>query len=198
MDVAEYNLAIKRAKKKIYNARWREANTEKSRAARRVWQSKNVEKERAYNRLHSSKTYYTRKALLSDPDEYAKSFYKRPNIRDFKGEALISKNLTDTLDILRIAGKVNGLYTHIAHESLATAAYNLKQKAMGKIAGVPDWAFFWKDKALLIELKTPKGHLSSSQKFFHSEAKKYGCNIHVARSVEQALDILYENGFLKK
>lgn len=125
-------------------------------------------------------------------------FYKRPKFKNLKGENLISQQLTDILDLNRSIGKTNGMYCKIAHEGKNSLLFNSKMRAIGKLAGVPDWLFIWPNNHLMIELKTRKGYLSPAQKFFHKEADKYDCNICIAKSAEEALGILYDYGFLKK
>jgi hypothetical protein len=57
----------------------------------------------------------------------------------------------------------------------------------GKSSGIPDLMAIKNGVVHLLEVKTSKGQLTASQKDFISIAKRYGTDVNVVRSVDDAL-----------
>jgi hypothetical protein len=65
-----------------------------------------------------------------------------------------------------------------------------KFKRMGLLAGVADLVITHKGLSYYLELKTPKGTITDSQKKFKADALKAGAKYEIARSLDQAVSIL--------
>lgn len=61
------------------------------------------------------------------------------------------------------------------------------------MAGVPDNVI----PALGIELKTPSGKVSGTQKQLHAEWQKKGVPVIVAHSIQEVLDGIKEHGYIR-
>ena len=79
---------------------------------------------------------------------------------------------------------------HIPNGGFRNKREAAKFKAIGVISGVPDLCLIWKGLSHYIELKTPKGSISATQKKIHDEWSKEGIRVHVVRSIEQFEKIL--------
>lgn len=60
-----------------------------------------------------------------------------------------------------------------------------KLKRTGVLAGVSDLIVLLPNKAIFLELKTPKGKQQKSQKDFQRDVEALGFDYHIARSVEE-------------
>lgn len=58
--------------------------------------------------------------------------------------------------------------------------------------GVPDFAVFYQERALLIEFKMPSSMLSEDQKTYHAKLDKVGASPVVCFSAEQAIKLARE------
>lgn len=59
-------------------------------------------------------------------------------------------------------------------------------KATGVKKGIPDLCIVWRGRAMFMELKAIRGHLSADQREMHRKLTFCGCEVWVVRSVEQA------------
>jgi len=73
------------------------------------------------------------------------------------------------------------------HRRQAVAA---KLKADGHQAGWPDLQFVFRGEVYFLELKTRKGTLSPSQRQVHAALLAQGARVDVARSLDEAIDVL--------
>jgi len=68
--------------------------------------------------------------------------------------------------------------------------------AMGLSKGFPDLVFIKNGKVVLIEMKAEKGKLNENQKKLFPRLEKF-CKINVARSLDDVLLVLKDEGFIK-
>lgn len=73
---------------------------------------------------------------------------------------------------------------HIANEGKRSLRYGAQQKAMGLIAGVPDFAFIHNGITHYCELKTSTGVLSPTQHHIHKVWSENGVIVTVCNSIE--------------
>lgn len=59
-------------------------------------------------------------------------------------------------------------------------------KRTGVKAGIPDLCIVWRGRAVFLELKAARGHLSAEQREMHRKLTFCGCEVWTVRSVEQA------------
>lgn len=69
-------------------------------------------------------------------------------------------------------------------------SFELKQKHMGKISGVPDYCFLGKDKSFFIEFKTSMGHQTPSQRAFEGWCNMMGVKYHICRSYKEGIQVV--------
>mgnify|MGYP003146495388 CR=1 FL=1 len=72
-----------------------------------------------------------------------------------------------------------------------------KLKRAGLVAGWPDLQLVFKGRYYGLEIKTPIGILSPMQKKIHKQLVSNNCKVAVARSVEQAKEIVVDWGLVK-
>src|SRR5215467_3128878 len=65
---------------------------------------------------------------------------------------------------------------------------------MGVKAGHPDLDFVWRGKVFSIELKTPRGALSASQRQRHQKLERCGWPVYVCRSLDEVIAVLRHVG----
>jgi hypothetical protein len=64
----------------------------------------------------------------------------------------------------------------------------------GVRAGIPDLMFIYEGRAIGLELKSDRGHLSDNQRAMHIELGMAGARVDVARNIGEALERLREMG----
>lgn len=94
---------------------------------------------------------------------------------------------------------------HSANERKGAAA-GAKAKAMGQLAGWPDWVFIWFEGGFgsgwgeahtfvaFIELKSKTGRISPEQKSFKEKAKLTGTDWTVCRNLDEFADCVKQWG----
>ena len=65
-----------------------------------------------------------------------------------------------------------------------------KRKAMGVLAGYPDFVIHYRGKTVLLEVKAPGGSVSKAQKAVISSLRLAGAPCRVVRGVDEAKDFL--------
>lgn len=120
-----------------------------------------------------------------------------------KGEDALTNQVAIALTGYSLENKLKGIWFHVPNESVVSEKNKLtdiirikRKQCMGLINGAPDLIFIKDGKALFIELKTKKGHLSDAQKDFQSWCNSENIGYHIARSVDDTLQILKDNDFL--
>lgn len=93
-------------------------------------------------------------------------------------------------------GKVAGIWCHIPNEGKMSKAYGYTQKKMGKIPGMPDYVFMWKDGSACIEFKSKTGKLTDNQKQVEAWCKRLDVPYYVCRSYEEGINTLKAIGFI--
>lgn len=118
--------------------------------------------------------------------------------KKMKGEDLISAQLTSYLIEKTLTNKCIANWTKIAHEMpRGSLLFGKRLRNMGKLAGIPDFIFTWKDNHLWLELKQPNGRLSPDQKFFQEWCQETNSNHEIAYSLDEAIDIINKYGIIK-
>jgi len=87
-----------------------------------------------------------------------------------KPEQSICVEFANSMRKLTLEKSLSYIWFHIPNEFLPSSRVNysfeLKQKHMGKISGVPDYCFLGKKDSFFIEFKAGKGKQSPNQKVF--------------------------------
>lgn len=109
-------------------------------------------------------------------------------------EAAIQHEFVNHLRKLTIEGKLNAVWCSIPNEFSGTQSkvFGGKLKALGKVSGAPDLAFFWENGSGFIEFKSPKGALNTNQKLFKEWCEDNNVRYRIARNFMQAYQALYE------
>lgn len=110
-----------------------------------------------------------------------------------KPESLEQVRFRDKVTILSLENKLNCVWYAISNEIgsvKANARYGAYLQALGKIAGTPDMAFHWAGGSGFIEFKSKVGRLSEKQKLFRDWCELKDVDYRVARSCDEAIDIL--------
>lgn len=92
---------------------------------------------------------------------------------------------------------LNAVWFHVANEvsNGHQYAFGAKLKAMGKLPGVADFVFLAPHKGGALELKYAKGKLSEPQETFRDWCKSKDVVYGVARTLDEAINWIKENGF---
>lgn len=95
-------------------------------------------------------------------------------------EQRITIEFADFMRQQALEGGYHGVWFHVPNEGKRHKITACIMKAMGMLAGVPDFIFIWKNKqtgllgAGFIEMKTPGNKQSPSQKDFQAWAEFWG------------------------
>lgn len=111
-----------------------------------------------------------------------------------KEEQKMCVEFANELRKMTLEGSMHYIWFHIANEFLPSARVNysfeLKQKHMGKISGLPDYCFLSKDDSFFIEFKTSKGRLSPNQKIFEEWCAANKVGYYVCRSAKEGIALI--------
>lgn len=88
------------------------------------------------------------------------------------------------VDFLRVALPAEAVFWHTPNGGLRSKREAAKLKAMGTLAGIPDLFVYYAGKLHGIEVKAPKGILSSHQGDTIHRLFVAGCTTQICRSVE--------------
>lgn len=123
-------------------------------------------------------------------------FSKIPILGRLENEDLICYEFAKKLQRMTRQGDFNTIWFHVANEFDGTPnpKFGAKLKGLGKLAGVADYIFLWDGGCGAIEFKTPTGRQSQGQKDFQAWCKDHNVLYEVARSADEAFDILKEWG----
>lgn len=86
---------------------------------------------------------------------------------------------------------------HIANEGIRGPRERAKFKAMGGVAGVPDFQWMARGRVGFLEMKRAKGKVSAEQRDFIGAAYAQGVTTHVAYSAIEAAEFLQSTGVLR-
>lgn len=117
-----------------------------------------------------------------------------------KPEQAMCIEFANTMRQMTLEGKLPFIWYHIPNEFLPSArrnySFELKQKHMGKISGVPDYCFLGKEKSFFIEFKASKGNQTPSQRSFEQWCVMVGVEYHLCRSYQDGMSIVM--GYIKQ
>jgi hypothetical protein len=120
--------------------------------------------------------------------------YKGIVTSTLKPEQAMCVEFTNTMRQMTLEGKLPFIWYHIPNEFLPSArrnySFELKQKHMGKISGVPDYCFLGKEKGFFIEFKLPNAKQTECQKSFEKWCQLVGVEYHLCRSYQEGLEIV--------
>jgi uncharacterized SAM-binding protein YcdF (DUF218 family) len=91
--------------------------------------------------------------------------------------------------LLKLNASPGVVWTHIANERRCSPREGAFLKALGVRAGVPDFLILVGGQSPItyfLEVKTPKGRLSTEQKRFQADVEKIGIVYAIARSIDEA------------
>lgn len=91
------------------------------------------------------------------------------------------------------------VYWHTPNGELRNKRTAAKIKAMGCRPGIPDLVFILPDgRTAFLELKMPGGSLSPAQRDFRTAVEALGCPYAMARTIEQAVQIIIGWGCIQE
>jgi hypothetical protein len=126
--------------------------------------------------------------------------YKGIVTSTLKPEQAMCVEFANTMRQMTLEGKLPFIWYHIPNEFLPSKrvnySFDLKQKHMGKISGVPDYCFVGKKTSFFIEFKAGKGRLTSNQITFEKWCHTTGVSYHLCRSYKDGLEIV--QGYIYK
>lgn len=118
--------------------------------------------------------------------------YKQP--KNIKGESAICVEIAWYLKGLSLEGNFPYVWFHVPNQFLGK--YNGLGGAiltfMGRICGIPDYAFLGRDGCFFIEVKTDKGIQSENQKVVQKWCEDVGVRYYLCRSLEDVKRVLSE------
>jgi len=114
-----------------------------------------------------------------------------------KPEELICIQLTSYLKEMTLTGKCDHVWFHVSNEGSSPGKqfWGARQRNMGKFSGVADYIFLG-DPCLALEIKDGNKKLQESQKVFQQWCGDCNVSFRVARSFQEAVDVLKECGVI--
>lgn len=120
--------------------------------------------------------------------------YKGIVTSTLKPEQAMCVEFANTMRQMTLEGKLPFIWYHIPNEFLPSArrnySFDLKQKHMGKISGVPDYCFLGKEKSFFIEFKASRGSQTPSQRVFEEWCRMVGVKYHLCRSYQEGMEVV--------
>lgn len=120
--------------------------------------------------------------------------YKGIVTSTLKPEQAMCVEFANTMRQMTLEGKLPFIWYHIPNEFLPSKrinySFDLKQKHMGKISGVPDYCFVGKESSFFIEFKAKKGYQTPSQKTFENWCLMVGVGYHICRSYQEGIGVI--------
>ncbi len=112
-----------------------------------------------------------------------------------KEEQKICVEFANEMRQMTLSAKLPYIWFHIANEFLPSVRTNylfdLKQKHMGKISGLPDYCFIGKlGQSFFIEFKSKKGKQSENQKIFEAWCTDNGIDYFLCRSAKEGIELV--------
>lgn len=95
---------------------------------------------------------------------------------------------------LRLALPDDAAFMHVPNHGRRGTLEAALLASLGQLPGAPDLLVVWRGRALFIELKTPVGALSKTQKLTHRRLIAAGADVCVCRSLEGVEASLREAG----
>jgi hypothetical protein len=120
--------------------------------------------------------------------------YKSLSYSLLKEEQKICVEFANHLRQLTLNGDFPYIWFHIANEFIPSQrinfSFDLKQKHMGKITGLPDYCFISAKDSFFIEFKTAKGKQTEHQKLFEEWCKDNDIRYYIFRSANEGIEFL--------
>lgn len=120
--------------------------------------------------------------------------YKGIVTSTLKPEQAMCIEFANTMRRMTLEGKLPFIWYHIPNEFLPSKrinySFDLKQKHMGKISGVPDYCFLGKEKSFFIEFKVRKGTQTPSQRAFEEWCHMVEAKYHLCRSYQEGMQVV--------
>lgn len=117
--------------------------------------------------------------------------YQGISYGSLKPEQKICVEFVNDMRVMSLEGNLPYVWFHISNEFLPSArknySFDLKQKHMGKISGVPDYCFMSPKDCFFIEFKAGKGKLTENQVIFQEWCQKMSVEYFVCRSSEEGV-----------
>lgn len=112
-----------------------------------------------------------------------------------KEEQKICVEFANEMRQMTLAAKLPYIWFHIANEFLPSVRTNylfdLKQKHMGKLSGLPDYCFIGRlGESFFIEFKTKKGRQSENQKIFEEWCIANKIDYFLCRSAREGIELV--------
>ena len=123
--------------------------------------------------------------------------YKPFNVK-LSYEANLQKEFRDYLTSLSIDGSINFVWFSVPNNFSGNYSpiFGSVQKATGLIAGAPDMIFMWDGGSGAIEFKSKKNKQTDAQILFEKWCIKCGVKYEIARSFEDAFNIIKKWGLI--
>ncbi len=122
--------------------------------------------------------------------------YKPITYAVLKDEQKMCVEFANEMRVLTLENKMPYIWYHIANEFLPSTrvnfSFDLKQKHMGKISGLPDYAFMSAKDSFFIEFKTIRGRQSENQKIFEEWCATNKIDYFLCRSAKQGISLVYQ------
>lgn len=119
--------------------------------------------------------------------------YRPP--KNIKGESAICVEIAWFLKDITLTGNFPYVWFHVPNQFLGK--YNGLGGAilsfMGRICGIPDYAFLGKDGCFFIEVKTKKGTQSENQKIVQKWSESVGVPYYLCRSLEDVKSVIQKH-----
>lgn len=114
--------------------------------------------------------------------------------RGAKGENLICLEIASYLREQSLEREFPFVWFHVPNQYCGTykGVFGSLLSWMGRISGVPDYAFMGKKECFFIEVKTEKGIQSQNQKIFQTWCESKKVSYHICKSCEE-VKILLKN-----
>lgn len=122
--------------------------------------------------------------------------YKNISYSNLKDEQMMCVEFANDMRQLTLGSDFPYIWFHIANEFLPSTrknfSFDLKQKHMGKISGLPDYCFMSPNDSFFIEFKTSKGRQSDNQKIFEGWCCMTSIKYHICRSSKEGKILIEE------
>lgn len=116
--------------------------------------------------------------------------------RSLKAEQKMCVEFANQMRSMTLEGQLPYIWFHIANEFLPSArknySFELKQKHMGKVAGLPDYCFMADKDSFFIEFKAGKGRQTEKQELFESWCAMARVDYFLCRSATEGIELVRE------
>lgn len=111
-----------------------------------------------------------------------------------KGEALLCVEIATYLRQLSIEGSLPYVWFHVPNQFSGQyrGMFGALMAWMGRICGIPDYAFMGRGRCFFVEVKTERGTQSDSQKIVQRWCESVGVPYYICRSLEDVKEVLKE------